>query len=369
MTCPKGLSKCLRHEIVSLGFPIKEQGTNFVATTGTLSDTIRLNLQLRTAHRVLYLLREFPCRSGDDLYRQSLDIPWHIYIPSNGYVTIGSSVDHPSVQDPRYPNLKCKDAIVDRIRKETGCRPNSGPDRHRAAVYIHWHGGTCCLYLDTSGEALQKRGYRKIPGKAPMQESLAAACVLITNWRGHGHIVNPMCGSGTLAIEATLIGLCRAPGMVRLNFAFMHLVDFPGQTLHAERSAAKAEASKTIDGRIIVTDHDPKAVDSAWRNATTAGVAHLMEFTVCDFWETEIPERSGIVLFNPEYGIRMGDKANLRSVYREIGTFLKRRCSGYTGVVCTGSWSLAQEIGLNPSLRIPLLNGKLECQLLEFAIS
>lgn len=366
LTCPKGLAGFLREEVGGLGFPVLEEGVGFIATRGTLADTIRLNLWLRTAHRVLFRLREFPCRDGEALYREAVDIPWHTYIPADGYVTVSASVDHPSVRDPRFPSLKCKDALVDRIRRETGRRPDSGPDRHRAAVFVHWHGDTCAIYLDTSGEALSKRGYRKTPGPAPMQESLAAACVLASAWRGGGHVINPMCGSGTLAIEAALIGLNRAPGLVRLNYAFMHLAGFPADRLKEERAAARRAARKGLDGRVVVSDHDPRAIDAARRHAVTAGVEPILEVVVCDYRETPIPEGPGIVLLNPEYGVRMGREGDLVPLYRGIGDFLKQRCTGYTAYLFTGSLPLSREVGLKPSRRMALFSGPLECRLLEF---
>ena len=314
------------------------------------------------------MLREFSCHNGDQLYTKVRGIPWHEYIPADGYVTIGSSVDHPSVRDSRFPNLKCKDAMVDRIRSETGIRPDTGPDRHRAAVFLHWHDNRCAVYLDTSGEPLQKRGYRKNPGPAPMQETLAAACVLASSWRGEGNVINPMAGGGTLAIEAALIGLNRAPGLVRLNFAFMHLIGFSEEQLKQERAEARGAARKSINGRILVTDHDPRAIEAARRNATTAGVEHLMEFVVCDYRDTEIPDGGGILLLNPEYGKRLGDEKELVPVYREIGDFLKQRCTGYTAYVFTGSLPLSREVGLKPSQRVHLYSGALECRLLEFTM-
>src|SRR5208283_2330441 len=184
------------------------------------------NLLLRTAHRVLFLIREFAAPDADALYLAVSEIAWEEYIAPDGYVCVTSSVDNPTIRDSRFANVKCKDAIVDRIKEKCGQRPDSGPDQDRAVVNLYWKGDRCSLYIDTSGEPLSRRGYRKIPLTAPMQETLAAAVIQATGWtpvpvpgkNSSGHFINPMCGSGTIAIEAALIGLNRAAGLLRDNF-------------------------------------------------------------------------------------------------------------------------------------------------------
>jgi len=368
VTCAKGIPTFLKQELVSLDFPVLSETVSAVATEGSLDDAMQLNLHLRTAQRVLLVLHSFAARDADALYRAVRAIPWEAIIPADGYLCVTSSVEMQAIRDSRYASLKCKDAIVDRIKERTGRRPDSGPDRDRSVVHLYWKDGTATVYLDTSGEPLSRRGYRKIPMAAPMQETLAAAVVTATGWSGEGAFVNPMCGSGTLAIEAALIGLHRAPGLLRSNFGFMHQPGFPEARWRKLRDEAGNRARKSFAGRIIATDIDPGAVEAARKNAMTAGVEQLIEFGVCDFASTPVPDGGGVVVMNPEYGERMGEVQALEGVYAGIGDFLKQRCQGYRGYLFTGNLDLAKKIGLRSKRRIPFWNSGIECRLLEFEL-
>jgi putative N6-adenine-specific DNA methylase len=257
---------------------------------------------------------------------------------------------------------------VDRIKEKCGQRPDSGPDQDRTVVNLYWKKGVCSLYLDTSGEPLSRRGYRKVSMEAPMQETLAAAVIMATGWKGDGHFINPMCGSGTLAIEAALTALNMPPGALRDNFGFMHLKGFKKAFWNELRAQAKREAKKTLQCRIIATDRRKEVVEAARKNAFTAGVQHLIEFSLCDYSETSIPGGKGIVILNPEYGERMGRIKELEGVYRGIGDFFKQRCKGFRGYLFTGNLDLAKKIGLKTKRRIPFFNGGIECRLLEYEL-
>ncbi|MBI5746918.1 MAG: class I SAM-dependent RNA methyltransferase [Nitrospirae bacterium] len=368
ITCAKGITPFLREELLLLGFPITSETIAGIETEGTMDDTLRLNLLLRTGHRVLFLLKAFRAKDADDLYREVSDIAWEEYIAGDGYVCVTSSVDNPTIKTSLFANVKCKDAIVDRIREKCGQRPDSGSDRDRAVVNLYWKDENCSIYLDTSGEPLSKRNYRKIPMNAPMQETLAAAVIRATGWNGSGNFINPMCGSGTLAIEAALAGINRASGILRDNFGFMHLKGFNESLWKELRTQAKKEANKTLDCRIIATDIRRDAVEAARNNAATARVEHLIEFAVCDYSATSIPEGSGVVILNPEYGERMGKVKELEGVYKGIGDFLKQKCGGYTGYIFTGNPELAKKVGLRAKRRVPFFNGAIECRLLEYEL-
>jgi putative N6-adenine-specific DNA methylase len=318
-------------------------------------------------------LREFTAGDAEALYHSVAEIPWERYIAGDGYFCVTSSVDNPSIRHSHYPNVKCKDAIVDRMRQMCGQRSDSGPDQRGVVVNLYWKDEECSVYLDTSGEPLCRRGYRKIPLKAPMQETLAAAVIRASGWDGSGHFINPMCGSGTLAIEAALAGLNRASGILRENFGFMHLRGFEGTVWNELRSQAKKETKKTLSCRIIATDIRQEAVAAAKKNAATAGVEHLIEFAACDYSETTVPEvrglgSRGVVILNPEYGERMGRIRELEAIYKGIGDFFKQKCLGYTGYIFTGNPELAKKVGLKAQKRIPFFNGSLECRLLEYEL-
>jgi putative N6-adenine-specific DNA methylase len=177
-----------------------------------------------------------------------------------------------------------------------------------------------------------------------------------------------MCGSGTLAIEAAFIALNRAPGLQRINYGFMHIKGFNEQLWNDLRAQAKKEAEKTLHCRIVATDISREAVDAARRNAATAGVEHLIEFAVCDYSETTVPDGGGIIILNPEYGDRMGRINELESVYAGIGDFFKQKCRGYTGYIFTGNTDLAKKVGLRAKRRIPFFNGRIECRLLAYEL-
>jgi len=368
ITCARGVVSVLAGEIRALSFPVLSEGEAIVETEGKLSDTILLNLSIRTGQRVLYFLKAFPAGNAQDLYRAVSDTAWEELIRKDGYLSVTATGDTTAVNDSRFAAVKTKAAIVDRIRERKGRRPDSGPDRNAAVVHLHWTGAHARLYLDTSGEPLSRRGYRKIPLEAPMQETLAAAVLLTAGWKGEGNLVNPMCGSGTLAIEGALIALRRAPGLLRGNFGFMHIKGFDEAHYGDTRRRLRTSAGKTLNGRIVATDIRPEAVEAARQNARTAGVDKLIDFHACDFRETPVPGGGGVVILNPEYGERMGEINALEGVYGAAGDFFKNQCRGYRGYIFTGNLGLAKKVGLRTSRRIPFYNGPIECRLLEYEL-
>jgi putative N6-adenine-specific DNA methylase len=267
-----------------------------------------------------------------------------------------------------YPNLVVKDAIVDRIKKHTGARPDSGPDRSGVVVHLFWKGDRAWIYLNVNGTRLSDRGYRKLPHDAPMRETLAAAVLMAAGYDGTRPIVNPMCGSGTLAIEAALLAAGRAPGLLRSDYACLRTALDLDDAWQRARREARRSAPVPDPQPIIASDHDPRAIDAARRNARTAGVEHLIEFHTCDFAATPMPEEPGHVVLNPEYGERLGDVERLGSTYAAIGDFFKQRCAGWTGHVFTGSRELAGRIGLRANRRTPFMNAQIECRLLTYDI-
>ncbi|HSZ25413.1 MAG TPA: hypothetical protein VK766_06845 [Cytophagaceae bacterium] len=368
ITCPKRMSLWLKEELSLLGYSNTEDGHMSVSLQGTLKDCMKLNLFLRTGHSVLFQIKEFYAKTPEDLYKVMITIPWEDYIDPNGYFSVTSFSDNPEILDSRYPNLKCKDAIADRITSKKGYRPNSGPERNKTVLNLHWREDRASIYIDTSGETIAKHGYRKIPFKAPLQESLAAALILASKWDKNSPFINPMCGSGTLAIEAALMAQNRAPGLLRSNFGFMHLLGFDSLEWEEMRRQARLATKKHIDFKIIATDLNEDAIQAAQRNAATAGVDHVIDFICCDFRETPIPEEGGVVMINPEYGERLGEVTELQTIYKEIGDFFKKSCSGYTGYVFTGNLDLGKQVGLKPKRKIEFYNSKIDCRLLEFEL-
>jgi 23S rRNA G2445 N2-methylase RlmL len=368
ITCAKGIVPFLKEELHLLEFPILSEGMASVETEGSMDDAMRLNLFIRTGHRVLFFLERFKARHPDELYQRVSEMKWEELIPEDGYLCVTSTVDHPAIRDSRFANVKCKDAIVDRIKGSCGRRPDSGSERDQTVIHLFWKDEAGSLFVDTSGQPLSRRGYRKIPLKAPMQETLAAGVILATGWRGQNHFINPMCGSGTLAIEAALIGLGRPPGLLRSNYGFMHLKGFDESSWREIRRKARATARDWMDGKIIATDISAEAIEGARRNAQTAGVERWVDFGICPYGETPVPSGEGVVVVNPEYGERMGNREALREVYKGIGDFFKKRCQGYRGYIFTGNLDLAKRVGLRTKRRILFYNSNIECRLLEYEL-
>ena len=368
ITCIRRLSPYLQAEVKQLGFDIKRGFATGVELMATANDCIRLNLNLHCASQVLYSVAAFPARHPDELYDAVSAIAWEELIAFDGYVSVTSNVNHPTITTPLFANLKVKDAIADRIKAKKGLRPDSGPDQHKTVVHLYWQDNRAEIFLDTSGQTLTKHGYRKHPGKAPMLEALAASVVYATAWDGQSAFVNPMCGSGTIAIEAALIATNRKPGLFRMNYAFMHILGYDEQVFFAERRRLKDQVNKKPSVTIVATDISRDAIEIARANAKTAGVDQLIDFQIGDFADTPFPDGPGVVVFNPEYGDRMGVHTKLEATYRRIGDFLKQQCRGKRGYVFTGNPDLAKKIGLHTSRRVEFYNGKLDCRLLEYEI-
>jgi len=369
ITCQNRLTPYLDEEVRELGYtPVSKFLTGLVVS-GTLTDCIRLNLNLRCASQVLYPVSSFAADDIDEIYEQVKSIPWEQYLPAAGYFSVTCVASHHSVRNSMFVNLRVKDALVDRIRDLSGIRPSSGSEKTGAVVHLFWKNNQAEVFLDTSGDSLARHGYRKIPGEAPMLEALAAATIMATKWDRISPFINPMCGAGTVAIEAALIATDRRPGLYRGNYAFMHLLGYDEKLYKKELFALDAKIKDIPELKIVATDHSELAINNARINAAAAGVEELITFSVCDFADTEVPPgESGVVLINPEYGMRLGDEDELESTYARIGDFMKKKCGGYWGYVFTGNMELAKKIGLKAKRRIEFYNSTIDCRLLEYEL-
>lgn len=384
ISCAKELSRWTEVEVRDFGYTPIEVTENTVVVRGDMRDVMKLNLKLRTAHRVLVPLLRADCRNIRDLYHLAKSIDWENLIEADGYFSVSSIVHNYTIRDTRIPSLYTKDAIADRMRERCQRRPDSGGENKGSAVFVYWERNEVIIYLDTSGEPLSKRGYRKIPGSAPMQETLAAACLMAMHWDKKSPFLSPMCGSGTPAIEAAMMALNKAPGALKGHFAFQSIKGYsriiPGET--APRIAPRqhigaspeqiwkeivldAKNEEVTEGipKIIATDISPEAVENAHTNAIAAGVAPYIEFKDCDFAETPIPQDKGCIFFNPEYGIRLGTVEELAPIYERIGTFMNEKCAGWTGGLITGNPDLARLVNLYYKTRVPFFNGPIDCRL------
>ena len=369
VTCSNRLSPYLQKEIKDLGLePIRVFKTG-VELFGKMQDCIKLNLNLRCASQVLFSIKEFTALNADELYKTAVTIPWEDIIPADGYFSISSNVSNETITNNLFANVKLKDAIADRFREKIGSRPDSGATLNGVVIHLYWKENEAEIFIDTSGETLSKHGYRKIPGKAPMLESLAAAVVYASAWDKESPFINPMCGSGTLAIEAALIATQRVPGLYRNNYSFMHLKDYETGMYQKELDAIQEKVTEKPNLKIIASDISEDAVNISKINAGMAGVEEMIRFEVCDFQQSEIPEEGGgVVMFNPEYGDRLGEEKDLEETYSLLGDFLKKKCKGNTGYIFTGNLELAKKIGLKPKRRIEFFTSKIDCRLLEYEL-
>ncbi len=368
ITCSKRLSPYLEREVSELGFATERTFQTGVELSATVNECIRLNLNLRCASQILYSLKTFAANSPDDVYKNVRKYPWEEILPEDGYFTVTNQVDHPTVNNSMFVHVKVKDAIVDAMRERIKKRPDSGSAHDKAVIHLFWRDNRAELFLDTSGETLSKHGYRKIPGKAPMLEGLAAATIMATKWDRRAPFVNPMCGSSTIGIEAVLMATNRRPGLYRTNFSFMHVKGYDDDLYSREYRMLEEQIREVQDLCVIATDISEDAIEISKVNASIAGVEKYIDFGVCDFQDTRIPESPGVVYFNPEYGERLGEVSELETTYARIGDFMKKKCQGYTGYIFTGNLELAKKIGLKAKRRIEFYTAKLDCRLLEYEL-
>ncbi|PSL43140.1 putative N6-adenine-specific DNA methylase [Chitinophaga niastensis] len=369
ITCNKRLTPFLEQEVKELGFTVEETFVTGVRLNATLNECIRLNLNLRCASQVLYSLKQFEALDADEIYSNLNTYPWETVLPDNGYFSITSNVQNETINNGMFANLRVKDAVVDRLREKTGTRPSSGAELTGAVIHLFWKNENAEIFVDTSGDSLARHGYRKIPGRAPMLEALVSATILASKWDRKSPFINPMCGSGTVAIEAALIATNSRPGLFRDNYAFMHLRGFDEAVYLEERGRLEKQIIEVPELRILATDLSDMAIVNARKNAKAAGVEDMIEFRVCDFADTEVPEgAAGVVYMNPEYGLRLGEIEALEETYGRIGDFMKQKCGGYFGYVFTGNLELAKKIGLKAKRRIEFYNSTIDCRLLEYEL-
>ncbi len=368
ITCHKRITPWLEQEVNELGFTVSDRFVTGIRINGTINDCIKLNLNLRCASQVLYSLKQFSAGSPDDIYRNLLDYPWETVLPGDGYFSVTSNVNNPTINNSMFANLRVKDAIVDRLREKTGARPSTGSALTGAVIHLYWKNEDAEIFIDTTGDSLARHGYRKIPGQAPMLESLASATIYATRWDRQSPFVNPMCGSGTVAIEAALIATNRRPGLFRTNYAFMHLLDYD-EVIYGNEDALLEQQIIDVPGlKIIASDYNARSIENARKNAVAAGVSKLIRFELVDFADTSIPGGNGVVFMNPEYGERLGEIDQLEKTYARMGDFMKQKCGGYTGYVFTGNLDLAKKIGLKAKRRIEFYTSTIDCRLLEYEL-
>ncbi|MBS9524633.1 class I SAM-dependent RNA methyltransferase [Litoribacter ruber] len=369
ITCKDRFAPYLEKELVELGFKPKKVNRTSIELYASLNECIYLNLHLRTASHVLFEIKSFYLQHADDIYRRVKALPWENYIANDTYFSVSSHVENESVDNPLFVNVRIKDAIVDRFRENTGSRPDSGSEYLGAVFQMYWKDKQAILYINTSGDTIAKHGYRKIPGKAPMLEALVSATLMAADWNGEGVLVNPMCGSGTVAIEAAMVATNRYPGLYRDQYAFQYIKGYDEAVFDQMKADLKSKVNDNIAVTIIANDISEIAINGALENAKVAGVKDHIIFEKGDFADVELPEtEKGIIFINPEYGERLGEETELEETYKRIGDYMKQKGAGYTGYIFTGNLDLAKKIGLKAKRRMEFYNGTLDCRLLKYEL-
>ncbi|MCX7819188.1 MAG: class I SAM-dependent RNA methyltransferase [Kiritimatiellae bacterium] len=364
VTCARGLAPVLVEELEELGRAAVVVEDTCVETRGTLADCEELNVRLRTAHRVLWLWQVFEAASEADLYRGAVALSWEEVLRADQPVSVRAAVAGGGPGE-RAVVLRTKDALADRMRARLGRRPDSGPQPLGACVFVHWAPPVCRVFVDTTGVPLSFRGYRRRAVAAPLRETLAAGVLLGAGWRGQAPLVNPMCGGGTIAIEAAWIAARRAPGLLRRRFAFMSLRGFDAEVWASRRRRAAAE-ERPVEVPIVAADRDPAAIEAARENLRAAGLEGVVRLVVAALEETPAVGAGAWYALNPAYGVRLGDAEEVAADHVAIGRFLRQRADGGRAVVITGNLRMARRIGLRLARRWTVFNGPIECRVLEF---
>jgi len=365
-TTAKGVEEVLAAELVRLGAPGVTVESGGVRFGGGMEAAYRANLWLRTASRVLMPLAEFACESPEQLYQGVRGVEWTRFLTPDMTLAVDCNLRDSALTHSGFVALKTKDAIVDELRDRLGSRPNVDTKDPDLRVNVRLFRNRCTVSLDCSGTPLDRRGYRLDRHEAPLKENLAAALVELSGWDGSVPLVDPMCGTGTIAIEAALKALRIPPGLLRAGFGFQRWLGFDRPLWERLVDEARRGMLAALPAPVLGSDISHSAIAMANENARRAGVVEQVRLWRGEIAELAPPPGPGILICNPPYGKRLGEEEALRPLYKEIGDVLKQRCKGYTAYLFTGDLELAKSVGLKATRRIVLYNGPIECRLLKY---
>lgn len=365
--CPRGLEAVLSAELRALAASNVEATDGGVAFKGELPLCYAANLESRVASRVLWRVAHHTYRNEKDVYALARRLPWSEWFDVDRSIRVNISAIRSPLKSLDFVTLRIKDAICDAFRDACGRRPDVDTARPQVRVHAFLTSQEVDLYLDTSGEPLFKRGWRIAAGEAPLRENLAAGIVQLTGWQPGVPLLDPMCGSGALLIEAAMMALDVAPGLGRA-FGFEQLRNFDRSSWSAIRQRARARRGNTRALPIHGSDKLGRVLDLARENLDAIGLADAVTLKQVDVLESRPPAASGVIIMNPPYGERLADSETLARFYPLLGDVLKKRYAGWTAHILTADMRLPKLLGLKPSRRTPLYNGALECRLFEFRL-
>lgn len=365
--CPRGLETFLVDELKALGAADVESVPGGVSFAGDWALCWRANLESRIATRVLWRVGEDWYRSEDDVYQIAHSLPWERWFSKDMKLRIYVTASRSPLKSLNFVTLRIKDGVCDRFRETRGARPSVDTRQPDVRIHAFLTADRATIYLDTSGEALTRRGFKQAKVEAPLKENLAAGILKLSGWEPGQTLLDPMCGSGTFALEAAMMALDIAPGIGR-SFGFEKLTSFDARQWNRIRTMAEQRRRRTPELNIYASDIDPRQVANARANLAAAGIEGLVHFGEGDFVTLDAPAAEGVIVTNPPYGVRLGDEEELQAWYPQVGDHLKRAFAGWRAYLFTGDPALPKRIGLKASRRTPLMNGDIECRLLEYRI-
>ncbi len=364
-TCPRGLESLLAEELAGFGATDVRAVPGGVAFRGEMTACYRANLGSRIATRILWQTGRAPYRNEQDVYDAAFALPWPEWFGEKQSIRVDVNAIRSPLKSLEFATLRIKDAVCDRFREARGSRPDVDTRAPDVRIHAFLDAREATFYLDTSGEPLFKRGYRTDSAEAPLKENLAAGIIGLTGWDRSEPLVDPMCGAGTLVIEAALMALGIPPGHAR-SFGFERLRTFDARRWREVRGQAIAGKREPARLQIYGRDRFGDELKKARRNVEAAGLADAIELKQADVLETGAPAPGGVLVANPPYGVRLGEQAGLAEFYPKLGDALKRHYAGWRCFLFSGDPQLPKLIRLHPARRIPLFNGALECRLFEY---
>jgi len=364
---PRGLEQLLAAELAALGARAVQQVPGGVAFSGEWRICYAANLWSRLASRVLWRIAEFGYAGESDIYEAARKIDWPQFFDVGCKLRVNVSAQKSPLTSLDFATLRIKDAVCDRFRDALGRRPDVDRANPEVRVHAFLDATRCTLYLDTSGEPLFKRGWRAGAGEAPLRENLAAGIVMLSGWMPEAPLLDPMCGGATLLVEAAAMARGKAPGANR-RFGFEKLKVFRASAWEKEKRESLRPRDPPRTLQIFGSDTDPRVLGDARRNIAAAGVDRWVKLERADILERAAPAPEGVMIANPPYGERIGSREELAEFYPKLGTALKKNYAGWRCHFFTADLRLPKLVRLQPSRRIPLYNGALECRLYEFAI-
>ncbi|MEO0410018.1 MAG: THUMP domain-containing protein [Cyanobacteria bacterium P01_A01_bin.135] len=371
-TAARGLEPLVAQELTQLGAQNVKPGFAGVSFTGDRALLYRVNLWGRLPFRVLQQIGTRPSQDARQLYQGIQAIDWSQYLTPDQTFAVRATGKNQQLNHTHFTALQVKNAVVDQQRRQFGARSDVEIDAPDLQINVHIgkdtpKGSRATVSLDSTGESLHRRGYRPAVGAAPLKETLAAALLRLAGWTPDQPFLDPLCGSGTLPIEAARQALNLAPGLGR-SFAFETWPDFDPELWEQQQAEARAQQRHRLDIPVVGSDRDGEVIQQAQHNAQLAGVADHITLLERDLVNLTPPADHGVIICNPPYGDRLGTLEMLRPFYKQLGDTFKQRCRGWTAYVLCGNTDLAKHIGLRASRRIPVFNGSIECRLLRYEL-